>query len=181
MRRRVRALFGTVAFLIFAPGAVAGLVPWWMSRWRLQPPLGGLVGLRWIGVALILAGAAVLLDAFARFAWQGLGTPAPAIPTQRLVVSGLYRHVRNPMYWAVTALIVGQALLLGDGWLIGYAAVVALAFHLFVFWYEEPTLRRSYGADYLAYCTAVPRWIPRLRPWSGSIPPERVHRGRQDP
>jgi protein-S-isoprenylcysteine O-methyltransferase Ste14 len=168
MQRRAIAIFGSVVFLVVAPGTVAGLVPWWISRWRLQSPLLGLEALRWIGIGLIVADAAALIDAFARFAWQGWGTPAPVLPTRRLVVTGLYRHVRNPMYWAVTGLILGQALLLGELWLIGYGAVIALAFHLFVLIYEEPTLRRSYGRDYEAYCAGVPRWIPRIRPWRGS-------------
>ena len=111
------------------------------------------------------AGAAVVLEAFARFALQGIGTPAPVFPTQHLVVQGSYRFVRNPMYVAVTALILGQALFLGDKHLLVYAIFPWLAAHLFVVLYEEPTLRKTFGEEYQAYSAHVPRWIPRLTPW----------------
>jgi protein-S-isoprenylcysteine O-methyltransferase Ste14 len=108
-----------------------------------------------------------LLESFARFALQGLGTPAPVFPTRRLVVTGVYRYVRNPMYVAVAAIILGQALLFGSVALLEYGAVVWLMFHLFVLLYEEPTLRGVFGSDYEAFRAAVPRWIPRLTPWRG--------------
>ena len=108
-----------------------------------------------------------LLHAFARFVSEGEGTPAPVAPTQRLVVGGLYRYVRNPMYVAVVTLILGQAALFADLRLLGYAAAVWLGFHLFVLLYEEPTLRSAFPADYPAFVAAVPRWLPRLRPWRG--------------
>ena len=111
------------------------------------------------------AGIIVVLDAFARFAFQGIGTPAPIFPTRQLVVDGFYRYVRNPMYVAVLALILGEALLLGNLHLLAYAVVPWLAAHLFVLFYEEPTLRKSFSIEYEAYCTHVPRWIPRLSPW----------------
>jgi protein-S-isoprenylcysteine O-methyltransferase Ste14 len=123
--------------------------------------------LRWFGAALIALGAAALVESFVRFALRGQGTPAPPFPTERLVASGLYRHVRNPMYVAVVAVILGQALLVGSIALLEYGAVVWLMFHLFVALYEEPTLRRSFGADYETFRAAVPRWIPRLKPWRG--------------
>jgi protein-S-isoprenylcysteine O-methyltransferase Ste14 len=98
---------------------------------------------------------------------QGLGTPAPVAPTQSLVVTGLFRYVRNPMYISVLAIILGQALLFSDRRLIGYAALFWLACHLFVVGYEEPTLQRSFSAEYEAFRANVPRWIPRLTPWRG--------------
>ena len=106
-----------------------------------------------------------LLDSFARFALEGLGTPAPIAPPRNLVVSGLYRHVRNPIYVAVVAVILGQAVLFADWRLLGYGALIWLAFHTFVLAYEEPTLRQSYGAEYESYRANVPRWLPRLTPW----------------
>jgi protein-S-isoprenylcysteine O-methyltransferase Ste14 len=157
---RARALLGTLVFLLVAPGTVAGLVPWWISRWRVQPALLGAPS-RLAGAVLAAAGLAVLLDSFARFALRGLGTPAPVLPTRHLVVSGLYRFVRNPMYLAVVSLIAGQGLLLGDARLLGYAVLVWLACHAFVIAYEEPTLRRTFGSEYEAFCASVPRWIPR--------------------
>lgn len=112
---------------------------------------------------LIVAGVSVLLDSFVRFALQGLGTPSPVFPTRHLVVSGLYRYVRNPMYAAVVSVIAGQGLLLGNVRLRQYGALVWVGFHAFVVVYEEPTLRRAFGPEYEAFCKDVPRWIPRLR------------------
>ena len=98
---------------------------------------------------------------------EGLGTPAPVAPTERLVVGGLYRYVRNPMYLAVAATIVGQALLLGRPILLLYAGAFAVTVAAFVHWYEEPTLRRQFGDDYERYRHAVPAWWPRRTPWHG--------------
>jgi protein-S-isoprenylcysteine O-methyltransferase Ste14 len=81
------------------------------------------------------------------------------------VVTGLYRYVRNPIYVALVAVILGQAVLFGDWRLLLYGALVFVAFHIFVLAYEEPTLRESFGAEYESYCANVPRWIPRLTPW----------------
>jgi protein-S-isoprenylcysteine O-methyltransferase Ste14 len=163
--RRALAVFGSLVFLVLAPGFVVGLVPFWISRWRFEPPLLGLAALRAVGAVLIAAGLPVLLESFWRFAVRGLGTPAPILPTQRLVVSGLYRYLRNPMYLAVTAMIVGQALLFGNVRLLEYAALVWVAFHIFVLVYEEPTLAAAYPAEYPIFRQNVPRWLPRLRPW----------------
>ena len=127
-------------------------------------PPGDLPGsLRWTGLLLIAAGLIVILEAFARFAWDGLGTPAPVAPTRTLVVSGFYRFVRNPMYLAVTAMILGQAVLFASSGVALYGVVIAAAFLAFVRLYEEPTLREAYGEAYIAYCAATPRWIPRFR------------------
>lgn len=161
------ALLGSVAFLLLVPGTVAGLVPWWISRWEMQGPFLGVVAFRIAGAALVALGAAALLDSFARFAMRGVGTPAPVLPARNLVVTGLYRHVRNPMYVAVVSVILGQALVLGDVRVLGYGLLVWFACHLFVIGYEEPTLRGSFGAEYEAFRANVPRWIPRLRGWRG--------------
>ena len=166
--RRAFAVLGSALFLLLAPGTVAGLAPWWISRWKLEAPLLGWLPLRAIGVLLAAAGALVLLDSFARFALEGLGTPAPVFPTRHLVVGGWYRFVRNPMYVAVVSAIVGQGLILGNVRVLEYAAVVVwLFFHLFVMAYEEPTMQATFGEEYQAFRAAVPRWIPRLRPWRG--------------
>jgi len=163
MRFRYAAL-GSTLFFLLAPGVVAGVIPWWLTRWVVLPaPLA----LRLLGVVLLAAGVPVLVSAFVRFARDGLGTPAPVAPTERLVVSGAYRYVRNPMYLGVLSAIVGQALLLGQTQLFRYAGLIALAFVLFVHFYEEPALRQQFGAEYEAYCRAVPGWWPRLRPWQG--------------
>jgi protein-S-isoprenylcysteine O-methyltransferase Ste14 len=162
--KRSTAAIGSSVFFALAPGTVAGLVPWLLTGWRVSsswwPPIRGL------GWILIAAGAAAVIHAFVRFVVDGLGTPAPIAPPTTLVVSGAYRFVRNPMYVAVLAAIVGQALVLGSGALIWYAAGVFLVFATFVRFFEEPALRRKFGAEYRTYCAAVPAWIPRLTPWS---------------
>jgi protein-S-isoprenylcysteine O-methyltransferase Ste14 len=169
--QRLRAAAGSVVFFALAPGVVAGLVPWWLTGWSARAPLPWWwLPLRVVGVALLVAGAGVLVHAFARFVVEGLGTPAPVAPTQELVVGGLYRYVRNPMYLAVLAAILGQALILARPVLLGYAVVVAAAFVVFVRAYEEPTLARQFGARYQAYRQAVPGWWPRGRPFRGSQP-----------
>src|SRR5215218_1552716 len=142
MRRvgRVRAAAGSVVFLAVAPGLVAGLVPWLLTRWR---PAGGPAWLQALGWIAVAAGAAVLLEAFGRFVAEGVGTPAPVAPTERLVVGGLYRYVRNPMYLAVAAVILGQAAVLARWVLVAYALVFGAIVWSFVHWYEEPTLRRQ--------------------------------------
>ncbi len=163
--RRTFALLGTALFLVLAPGCVAGLVPWWISRWQIRAPFPGYAPLRAIGVVLIAAGTYVVLDSFARFALQGLGTPAPVFPARHLVIKGFYRYVRNPMYVAVGAVILGQALLFGDVRVLAWALFFWLVAHLFVLAYEEPTLRRTFGAEYDTFRANVPRWIPRATPW----------------
>ncbi len=165
--RRILAILGSATFLVLAPGIVAGYVPWRICRWRVGVPLLGISWFRLIGVLWIAAGLLVLLDSFARFALQGLGTPAPIFPTRHLVVSGLFRYVRNPMYLAVAMLILGQGVFFGSIHVLEYGAVVWVGFNVFVLLYEEPTLRESFGPEYEQFCANVPRWIPRLRPWQG--------------
>jgi protein-S-isoprenylcysteine O-methyltransferase Ste14 len=162
---RVRAAVGSAVFFALAPGVVAGVVPWWLTGWRARALPAWWLPLRVVGVVLLVAGAGVLVHAFARFVAEGLGTPAPVAPTQELVVGGLYRYVRNPMYLAVLAAIAGQALILGRLVLLAYAAVMAAAFVAFVHGYEEPTLAEQFGDRYLAYRRAVPGGGPRRHPW----------------
>lgn len=165
MRTR-QAIAGSALFFIVAPGMVAGLMPWLLTdHYRL--PWSTVLGFVSIGWVLIVAAAALLLHAFARFALEGLGTPAPVAPTERLVVGGIYRHVRNPMYVAVLSIILGQTLLFSSWALVAYAVIAAAAMVSFAKFYEEPTLARRYGADYEAYRRAVPGWLPRLTPWRG--------------
>src|SRR5215470_5854473 len=108
------AVLGSALFFVIAPFVLAGLIPWSMTHWEFQPPFFGPQATRAVGMLLIAAGLPGLIDSFARFALQGLGTPAPIAPPQNLVVTGLYRHVRNPMYVAVVAVILGQGILFGD-------------------------------------------------------------------
>lgn len=163
--RRILAILGSAIFLVIAPGVVAGYLPWRICRWHVGAPLLGISSFRLVGVLLITAGLPVLLDSFARFALQGLGTPAPIFPTSHLVVSGLFRYVRNPMYVAVVMLILGQGLLFGSTRVLDYGIAVWVGFFFFVLLYEEPTLRKTFGLEYEEFCANVPRWIPQLRPW----------------
>jgi protein-S-isoprenylcysteine O-methyltransferase Ste14 len=166
MRKPTAAAISAV-FFVLAPGVVAGLVPWWLTGWRVRHPQPSWVWgpLRVAGGMLIAGGVVVLVQAFVRFVDEGVGSPAPVAPPQRLVIGGLYRYVRNPMYLAVVSTIVGQALVLAQPVLLGYAVVVGAAMVGFVHGYEEPTLARQFGEQYQAYRRAVPAWWPRRRPW----------------
>jgi protein-S-isoprenylcysteine O-methyltransferase Ste14 len=159
------AILGSALFFVVAPSVLAGLIPWWMTRWEFLPPFFDLQATRAVGVLLIVVGLPGLVDSFARFALQGLGTPAPIAPAQNLVVTGLYRYVRNPIYVAVVAIILGQAILFGDRLLVFYGGIMWLSFHAFVLAYEEPVLAQTFGAQYEEFRANVPRWIPRLSPW----------------
>lgn len=163
--RRVFAVLGSAAFLVLAPGTVAVYVPWLICHWRVHAPFPGFMVLRVVGGVLIVVGAAALLECFARFALQGIGTPAPVFPTKHLVVRGFYRFVRNPMYVSVLAALIGQALWFGSWGIVLWAAAAWLAAHLFVIGYEEPTMKRTFESEYETYREHVPRWIPRLTPW----------------
>ena len=157
---RARAAAGSALFLVLAPGTMAVLVPYLLTGWDAADPW---IAAQVAGAVLIAAGAAVLLDAFARFALQGLGTPSPTTPTERLVITGPNRYVRNPMYLAVTALILGQWLLLGRPVLLAWAFVFLATTYAFVRGYEEPTLLAEYGEEYERYRATVPGWWPRRR------------------
>jgi protein-S-isoprenylcysteine O-methyltransferase Ste14 len=160
-----RNAYATAAFFIAAPGVVAGFVPWLITGWEVPsvtPYFAGLIiGL---GGFFIVGGVAVLIDCFVRFVTYGNGTPMPWMPTDRMVASGAYRYVRNPMYVAVVAIIFGQAILFANIWLVPYGAGVWLVFHYFVVQLEEPDLRRSFGSLYADYVALVPRWLPRIAP-----------------
>ena len=162
---RATAILGSALFFVVAPMTIAGLVPWMVTHWEFQAAFAGVEATRAAGIALIVVGLPGLLDSFARFAVQGIGTPAPIAPTEKLVVTGLYRYVRNPMYVAVVAIVLGQAMLFGSAPLLWYGAFLWVAFHLFVLAYEEPTLTQTYGAEYEDYRAHVRRWIPRLTAW----------------
>ena len=161
---RLVAAAGSAIFFAVAPGVVAGLIPWWLTGWRIAEPMQVWAPLRVVGAVLTLAAALVLISAFVRFVIEGVGTPAPVAPTRHLVVGGLYRYVRNPMYIAVVSAIVGQGLFLGQLGLLVYAAVVGAIMAAFARWYEEPALLEQFGDQYAEYRRAVPGWWPRLRP-----------------
>jgi protein-S-isoprenylcysteine O-methyltransferase Ste14 len=158
-RERVRrAALGTAVFTAVLPGSVVVLVPWLLAGWRLAAS----GWLRVLGALLIAAGLPVFASFLLRFVREGIGTPAPIAPTERLVVGGPFQRVRNPGYVAVIALVLGQAALFRSGAVALWALAIAVGFHVFVVLYEEPALRRRFGAEYEAYCRRVPRWWPRL-------------------
>jgi protein-S-isoprenylcysteine O-methyltransferase Ste14 len=161
---RLRAVLGSLLFLVVAPGTVTILLPWLITGWEAAETPAWWWPLRVLGWVLIVAAAPVLLAAFARFALNGLGTPAPVAPTRHLVVQGLYRHVRNPMYVAVITILAGECLILARLELVLYTVLASAAMVLFVRGYEEPVLERTYGDEYRAYREAVPGWVPSLRP-----------------
>jgi protein-S-isoprenylcysteine O-methyltransferase Ste14 len=166
--RRLTAAVGSAVFFLVGPGIVVGLIPWLLTDWQVREPVPYWTPMRMLGVVLLLAGLIVLIQAFVRFVVEGVGTPAPIAAPEHLVVGGMYRYVRNPMYVAILAAIVGQALLLGQLALLLYAAAIWLIAAAFVRWYEEPALTRRFDTDYEAYRRAVPAWLPRLRPWKPS-------------
>jgi protein-S-isoprenylcysteine O-methyltransferase Ste14 len=161
--RRSTATIGSTVFFAVAPGTVAGLLPWLLTKWHTQARWW--LPVRGVGWLMLAAGVAVLVHAFVAFVVDGRGTPAPAAPPAQLVIGGAYRYVRNPMYVAVLATILGQGLSLGQPVLLWYAFLVAVTMAAFTRYYEEPTLQRRFGARYDAYRRHVPAWIPRLRPW----------------
>ena len=168
--RRSAAAVGSAAFFVLAPGVVAGLVPWLVTRWQVAGPISPFVIIRMsAGAVLLVAAVVVLVRAFARFVVEGGGTPAPVAPTERLVVGGDYRFVRNPMYFAVVTAVLGQAMIFGSLKLLIYAFVVWAIMAAFVRWYEEPLLLERYGDDYQRYRQAVRAWVPRLHPWLADI------------
>jgi protein-S-isoprenylcysteine O-methyltransferase Ste14 len=150
----------TALFTLLVPGTVLALVPGALLAAGLGPSLDPGPA-RWLGLLPVVLGLAVILTCFVTFVRRGRGTPAPYDPPRELVVAGLYRYVRNPQYLGVVLVAVGEALLTGAVVLLGYAAVLAVAYHLFVRYYEEPTLGRRFGEAYARYREAVPRWLPR--------------------
>ena len=170
-----RSLLWTMLF----PGLFAGYVPWrYFAVGRVHVSLSDpaqVVGLLLIGAGTVLLGACIL-----EFSRSGRGTLSPVDPPRYLVVRGLYRYVRNPMYLSVTAIVLGEALVsrstaLGVYWAIWFACV-----NLFVIGYEEPTLRHQFGESYDEYTSQVGRWIPRARPRTPTTETQRTQRPHGD-
>ena len=160
MSRRSWAILNTLLFSILVPGTVAILIPRWILGGYFWP-VNGL--LTWLGLMLLLCGAAIYFRCAWEFAVRGLGTPAPIAPTQFLVTTALHRYVRNPMYLGVASAIIGQALIFRSLHVAEYAGVMLLIAQVFVVLYEEPTLQRQFGESYEEYRRAVPRWLPVRR------------------
>jgi protein-S-isoprenylcysteine O-methyltransferase Ste14 len=154
------AILKTLLFTVFVPGTVAGYIPWRLRGTGAVPATGVEA---WAAIGVITFGAAIYLHtAFWGFALIGGGTPAPIAPTKILVVKGLHRFVRNPMYIGVALVIAGQAWLFHSLHTIVYLACVLVIVNFFVLLYEEPTLHRQFGEEYDRYRARVPRWIPKI-------------------
>jgi len=156
------AILKTIPFVFLVPGTVLVWVPYLLLAKGVPHPIDWI---NWLAVVPCALGAGILLKSAWDFAVEGLGTPAPIDPPKSLVVSGLYRFVRIPMYVGVALVLFSEAALFSSMRLLQYAFLVWAGFFLFVLTYEEPALRRKFGAPYQEYCQAVPRWIPRLTPW----------------
>jgi protein-S-isoprenylcysteine O-methyltransferase Ste14 len=149
----------TLIFSIVVPGFWTVLMPYWMLPRGVIPDLRGAGAVGWV---LIAAGVALyLMCAFWGFALRGKGTPLPLDPPKKLVVDGPYHVVRNPMYWGVGAVMLGEAAVFHSLAVAELMAVLLVGMNLFVLFYEEPQLRRKFGAEYDDYCRRVPRWLPR--------------------
>lgn len=161
MAARLAAIPKTLVFTLVMPGSVGGWIPWLV--WRNSE--GAASGAqKWLAFTVIGIGVAIYLyTAFWSFAVMGGGTPAPIDPPKILVVKGLHRYVRNPMYIGVLLAVAGQTWLFHSSNLLTYLVCLAIGFHLFVLLYEEPTLHSMFGAEYDRYRAAVPRWIPSPR------------------
>jgi protein-S-isoprenylcysteine O-methyltransferase Ste14 len=157
MKTSVVLFLKNLLFTLVVPGTIAVYVPWRIVH---DQPLGSV----WFVVAstiLFGAGAAIYFRCVWDFAAFGRGTPAPIDEPRKLVIRGLYRHTRNPIYLGVLTAILGWALLYQDPNVIVYAACIGIIFHLFVVFYEEPHLRRKFGVEYDHYCSKVGRWLPK--------------------
>jgi protein-S-isoprenylcysteine O-methyltransferase Ste14 len=155
----MRLFLKNLLFTLLLPGTVAGYLPWLMTR---NDSFARGVGTA-LALLLFATGGAIYCWCVWDFAAFGRGTPAPIDAPRRLVVRGLYRFTRNPMYVGVLTVILGWAVLFGAFRVLVYAACVATCFQLFVVLYEEPHLKRAFGESYQEYTTRVGRWLPRLR------------------
>jgi protein-S-isoprenylcysteine O-methyltransferase Ste14 len=158
--QRMAAILKTIIFTLVLPCTIVVWAPWrWILPRGTRLDLGGAHAL---GVLPFALGAAIYFwCAFWAFARVGGGTPAPIDPPRRLIVHGLYRYVRNPMYWGVLLMLAGESIAFGNRVLLQYSVAICAMFVIWVLIYEEPALRKRFGAEYEEYCRNVPRWIPR--------------------
>ena len=147
-------------FTILQPGMVAGLIPYWiLGSPSIATFKNSLRSFQYIALFMFAAGVAILLHCIGMFAVKGKGTLSPANPTKKLVVSGLYKFSRNPMYIGVMMILIGEAIFFSSGNLWIYAAMVFIAFNLFIVLHEEPRLKEDFGTEYQQYLKAVRRWL----------------------
>ena len=153
----------TLVFTLLLPGVFLVLVPYFLLSWFGDEFNVEIGSFRYFGALPVLLGVLIYIQCAWSFVSLGKGTPAPVDPPKELVVQGLYKHVRNPMYLGVLFLLIGEVIFFGSLLLILYTALVFLCFHVFVVVYEEPHLRARFGDSYKRYRESVPRWIPRWR------------------
>lgn len=161
-----RSIVASVLFTVFgAPCLVLVVFPWLITRFQLpaQEPAWRVE----LAVTLIVIGLVPFFESIVRFVVVGRGSLLPFVPTEDLVVSGLYRFVRNPMYVSALVVIAGEVLLFRSFSLVTYLLAVWVGCSLFVIFYEEPRLTRTFGVKYMRYKKHVPRWLPRIVPWRG--------------
>ena len=156
----MRTALKTLFFMLLVPGIFLGCVPIWSMA--ADTALFSFGVFRWLAIPFWLAGAMVMLWCAWDFTFKGRGTPAPIDPPKELVITGLYRYVRNPMYVGALILLGGYIFWFPSRAIIAFPIVFFIDFHLFVLAYEEPTLRRKFGTAYGDYCKSVPRWIPKF-------------------
>ena len=169
---RTRDVLVSVCWYAISGGVAAVLVPWWLTGWRADHapawwPAAFLLGVVLVGLGLVATGWV-----FVEFVRAG-GTPMPGVMTGRLVVTGLNRHVRNPIYLGALAILLGETLLLLRWSLFVFSVAAWAGTAAFVRWYEQPLLARRFGTDYQAYCQAVRAWLPRRNAWT----PDATRRG----
>jgi protein-S-isoprenylcysteine O-methyltransferase Ste14 len=149
-----------ILFTLLVPGTVGGVVPYWLGRRSTAGAIWPWAWPQWLALPLFMVGVAIYGWCLWDFMMAGRGTPALIDPPRQLVVRGLYRFVRNPMYYGVLNVITGWVVFFGAIDVLVYAAIVGAGFHCFVRLVEEPALRRRFGDDYEGYCRSVHRWMP---------------------
>lgn len=147
-------------FVILQPGMVAGVIPYMIAKNSFNNAFSNELLLHhYLGLFILLAGSVIMLHCVVRFAIDGLGTLSPADPTKQLVISGLYKYSRNPMYVGVMLMLSGEVVFSLSSNLLFYAIIIFVAFSLFIVYWEEPRLQKDFGGEYETYCKRVRRWI----------------------
>ena len=154
--------FKTTMATVLVPGGFCFLVPYFILKASPDPNSTSMGLLQIFAGLILLCGLYMVLWVSTAFVRQGHGTPIPIEPPTRLVVHGLYRHVRNPMYVGAVLILLGEVIFFSSGWLLMYAAGLWTALHTFLVVFEEPQLKQRFGADFTQYMQLVPRWIPKM-------------------